>query len=221
MPLFQIKVCGITTPDDALLAVEAGADAIGLNFFASSSRRVSLDQAREIGAALSGQPMVRVGLFVNHSADEVRRTFDQLTLDMIQIHGDEPPEFLAALGCGPVMRAFRVGPSGLAPVLEYLDRCRELGSLPALVLLDAHTKDAYGGSGQAGDWATMAEYARPGLPPLVLAGGLTPENVAAAIRAVRPVAVDVASGVEASPGRKHAQQMREFVSRARAAFANK
>jgi phosphoribosylanthranilate isomerase len=215
---FRIKVCGITSVDDARLAVEAGADALGLNFYAKSPRRIGLEMAREITAALAGRCVVRVGLFVNHTADEVCRTFDQLALDLVQLHGDEPPEFLTALGDRPVMRALRVGPAGLAPVLEYLDRCGQLGRMPAWVLLDTFSRQTYGGSGEAGDWNAMAQYARPGLPPLTLAGGLTPENVTAAIRAVHPMAVDVASGVETSPGRKDAQRVRQFVARARAAF---
>ena len=219
MPPFRIKVCGITSPADARLAAEAGADAIGLNFFARSPRCVALDQARAIGNALAGVQMTKVGLFVNHSAEEVCTTFDQLGLDLVQLHGDEPPEFLGQLGGRPAMRAFRVGPDGLAPVFRYLERCQRLGAVPALVLLDTLTKDVYGGSGRTGDWAVLAQYVRPGLPPLVLAGGLTLENVTAAIRAVRPAAVDVASGVEASPGRKDAHRVVQFVSLARAALA--
>jgi phosphoribosylanthranilate isomerase len=219
VPAFQIKICGITNPADALLAAHAGADAIGLNFFARSPRRVELDQALAIADALAGQGVVKVGLFVNHSIEEVCRTFDQLGLDLIQLHGDEPPEFLAELGGRPAMRAFRVGPDGLAPTLDYLERCRRLGAMPALVLLDTLTKGVYGGSGQAGDWAALAQYVRPGFPPLVLAGGLTAENVVPAIRAVRPAAVDVASGVESSPGRKDPRRVVEFVALARAALA--
>ncbi len=219
MPAFQVKVCGITTASDARLTARAGADAIGLNFFVRSPRRVSLDQAREIVAALAGVPITKVGLFVNHSADEVCQTYDQLGLDLVQLHGDETPEFLAQLGGRPVMRAFRVGPEGLVPVLRYLDRCRQLDVMPRFVLLDTMTKGVYGGSGQAGDWSTMAQYARPELPPLVLAGGLTPENVALAIRAVRPSAVDVASGVESSPGRKDPHLVGQFVDLARTAMA--
>jgi phosphoribosylanthranilate isomerase len=216
---FQVKVCGITTASDARLTARAGADAIGLNFFARSPRRVTLDQAREIVAAIVGMPVVKVGLFVNHAADAVCQAFDQLGLDLVQLHGDEPPEFLTQLGGRPVMRAFRVGPNGLTPVLDYLDRCRQLGVMPQLVLLDTLTKGVYGGSGQVGDWSTMAAYARPGLPPLVLAGGLTPESVAVAIRAVRPSAVDVASGVESSPGRKDPHLVGQFVDLARTAMA--
>jgi phosphoribosylanthranilate isomerase len=219
VPAFQVKVCGITTASDARLTARAGADAIGLNFFARSPRRVTLDQARGIVAVLAGVPITKVGLFVNHAVAEVCLAFDQLGLDLVQLHGDESPEFLTQLGGRPVMRAFRVGPEGLAPVLRYLDRCRQLDVMPQYVLLDTMTKGVYGGSGQAGDWSTMAQYASPGLPPLVLAGGLTPENVALAIRAVRPSAVDVASGVESSPGRKDPHLVGQFVDLARTAMA--
>lgn len=217
--MFRIKICGITKPRDAKAAVEAGADAIGLNFCPSSPRLVSMEGAAEIvGALPSG--VAKVGVFVNMPAQEVCARFDRLGLDWIQLHGDEPPQFLSALGDRRVLRALRVGPDGIAPAERYLAACRDAGRLPQAVLIDAHVPGQYGGTGQAADWGMLAEPRLwlMGLP-LVLAGGLTPENVAEAIAAVRPDAVDVASGVESSAGWKDPERMARFVAAARSAAA--
>ncbi len=212
--MFRIKICGITRPEDALVAVTAGADAIGLNFYPQSARFVGQDQARRIAAAVPAG-VARVGVFVNASADEIKRTFDQTPLDFVQLHGDEPPEFLCQLGDRPMVRVFRVGSGGLAAALEYLDRCRELGAVPRLVLADAAAGRAYGGTGELANWSTLSGYpAADWLPPLILAGGLTPDNVADAIRVVRPAGVDTASGVESSPGVKDPELMKRFVEAA-------
>ncbi len=216
--VFQVKICGITNVDDALAVARAGADALGLNFYGRSPRCISAQVARDIIASIP-TGIVKVGLFVNSPADEVCRQFDDLQLDLIQLHGDEPPEFLPQLGHRPVMRAFRMGPNGLDSVIAYLRRSEELKARPALTLLDSSVPGMYGGTGEAGSWEMAAEYVRqPGLPPLVLAGGLTCDNVAMAIAAVRPAAVDVASGVESRPGRKDAVLAETFVRAARAAF---
>ena len=216
--MFSIKICGITTVEDALAAVRAGADALGLNFYRQSPRYVAYDTARHIVAALP-EGVVKVGLFVNAREEQVCRAFDQLGLDLAQLHGDEPPEFLPRLGERPVMRAFRVGGEGLGPVADYLEQCRRLDRLPRRVLIDSHTKGAYGGTGRVGDWAAVARYPlHDWHPPLVLAGGLTPDNVDEAIRLVRPAGVDTASGVESAPGRKAEALVERFVRRAREAF---
>ena len=221
--MFHIKICGITTSDDARTVATAGADAIGLNFYPRSSRYISQETAREIIAVLPAG-VVRVGLFVNAEAADVCRLFDTLSLNLIQLHGDEPPEFLTQLGHRPVMKAFRVGGNRLRPVWDYLARCRELKTLPAMVLLDALTETNYGGSGVLADWTAAREYLaddpKQGKnPPLVLAGGLTPANVGEAIRTVHPAAVDVASGVESSPGRKDPSAVAAFVQAAREAYS--
>jgi phosphoribosylanthranilate isomerase len=216
--MFRIKICGITSVDDALAVAQAGADAVGLNFYARSPRYIKPDLAREILRALP-DGITKVGLFVDTPAAEVCRLFDDLPLGLIQLHGDQPPEFLTQLGTRPVMRAFRIGPKGLRHVTEYLIRCRDLGTSPALVLLDAQVAGEYGGTGKTADWTAAKQYAaEPGVPPLVLAGGLTPANVAAAIRAVRPAAVDVASGVESQPGRKDPAAVGAFLQAALAAL---
>ena len=216
--MFRIKICGIASVDDALLVARAGADAIGLNFYPRSPRYISFDTARKIVAALPKE-IVKVGVFVNAPPVDVCRTYGDLALDLIQLHGDESPEYLGQLGNRPVMRAFRVKPGDLHSVTEYLARCRGLQAGPKLSLIDSLVPGEYGGTGKTVDWSTARQYvAQSGLPPLVLAGGLTPENVAEAIAAVGPAAVDVASGVESSPGRKNPAAVEAFVQAARAAF---
>ena len=217
--MFRIKICGVTSVDDALAVAAAGADAVGLNFYPGSPRCVERDTARRIAGVLP-DGVVKVGLFVNAAAEDVCKTFDRLGLDLVQLHGDEPPEFLAQLGGRPVIRAFRLGPAGLEPVGEYLRQCRQLGCPPRLSLIDSRTGGAYGGSGQVADWTVAGRYAADrDAPPLVLAGGLTAENVGRAVRAVRPAAVDTASGVESSPGHKDPAAVEALVAAARAAFA--
>ncbi len=224
--MFRIKVCGITSADDARRVAEAGADAVGLNFFPGSPRYVEKGVAETIVAALP-ERIVRVGVFVNASANEVRETADRLRLDLIQLHGDESAKFLEELGelqsdrKTPIMKAFRVGADDLPAVLALLDECRRLDCMPRRVMFDASTSGAYGGTGASANWELAARYAeRRDLPPLVLAGGLSPDKVAEAIRTVRPAAVDVASGVETSPGRKDHAKLRAFISAAQAAFDN-
>jgi phosphoribosylanthranilate isomerase len=216
--MFRIKICGITNVSDAQSAVQAGADAVGLNFYPASPRFITRSTARQICDILPGE-IVKVGVFVNGEAREVCQTFDELGLDLIQLHGDEKPEFIAQLGNRPVMRAFRLGPEGLQPIFAYLEDCKKLGCVPKLVMVDAFSKGVYGGSGETAEWSVCAQYPRhEDVPPLVLAGGLTPSNVARAIDQVRPAAVDTASGVESGPGQKDPAAVVAFVQAARKAF---
>jgi phosphoribosylanthranilate isomerase len=218
--MFQIKICGVTTAADAREACAAGADALGLNFYPHSPRFLTAEAAQHVAAAIP-PAVTRVGVFVNAPAETICAIYDALGLDVIQLHGDEPPEFLAELGRRPAMRAFRVGAAGLAPVVDYLHACSAAHVRPKLLLLDAQPADPqqYGGAGTTADWgAIAAERDRLGNLPLVLAGGLTSENVAAAIARVRPSAVDVASGVESAPGRKDSAKMKSFVAAAKAAL---
>jgi phosphoribosylanthranilate isomerase len=216
--MFQVKICGITRVKDALAAAAAGADAIGLNFYAGSQRHLGEEAAGEIVAQLPAG-VLPVGVFVNAQARDVCRLFDELQLGLIQLHGDEPPEFLTQLGGLPVMRALRMGKEGWTPLVRYLDRCRELACLPRMVLVDAFQSGQYGGTGQTADWSMLVQW-RSRFPelPLVLAGGLTPENVAQAVEAVKPAAVDTASGVEQDPGIKDPALIAAFVRNARAAL---
>jgi phosphoribosylanthranilate isomerase len=215
---FKIKICGITNVADALAAADAGADAIGLNFYEKSPRSVATADARRIVTALaeSQAAAVPIGVFVNHSVDEVRRIWRESPLAAVQLHGDEPPEMLAELSFIPIVRALRFGPGGIAKIAQDCAACRVE---PYAVLIDALSPGRYGGTGETVSWAGLADHERWLKRPLVLAGGLTPDNVAEAIRIVRPQAVDVASGIESSPGKKDAAKMRDFVAAAQEAFA--
>ncbi len=206
-----VKICGLTRGDEASAAAVAGADAIGINFWPGSKRFVPLDEAQAWLQALAGS-VLRVAVTVNASDDEVRRIHDSGALDWIQLHGDETPDRVESLTRQglPVFKALGVRDR------TTLDAATAYGS-PTL-LLDAYAPGAYGGSGETMDWALGAEaVSRWPERQIVLAGGLVPENVAKAVRQVRPAAVDVASGVESSPGRKDPDKVRRFIEGARRA----
>ena len=203
-----VKICGITSEADAIAAAEAGADAIGLMFYEGSPRHVILEQAKAISAALP-QHVMRVGVFVNAEEAFVHQALTECMLNILQFHGDETPEECSRY---PVMtlKAFRVqGEETLAELEAYHS---------AGYLLDAYVKDALGGTGATFNW-DLAVRAQKFGKPIFLAGGLTPENVAEAVRKVQPFGVDVSSGVEIEPGRKDAEQMRTFVAAAKGALA--
>ncbi|MFM9964520.1 MAG: phosphoribosylanthranilate isomerase [Planctomycetaceae bacterium] len=215
-----IKVCGLRDTTSAAVAATAGASAIGLNFFAKSPRSVAPDQAAVIASMRLIQP---IGLFVNHSLDEIEAIARQVGLTALQLHGDETPRMLHTIHerhpDWSLLKAFRVADS-LRPVEEFLTECRRLSVPLAGCLLDARLEGTFGGTGQVAPWELIArEYDRANWPPLILAGGLTCENVAAAIRAVRPDGVDTASGVESSPGVKDTRLIARFVAEAKQAFA--
>jgi phosphoribosylanthranilate isomerase len=230
--MFQIKICGITTVDDALLAAEAGADAIGLNFYEKSSRFLRSHSAAEIARSVDGR-LIRVGVFVNAPPQSIIAASHAAPLDAVQLHGDEPPQMLAevAVGAGreisptamremSVIRAIRVKGADLLPVVEYVGETLRRGFRPAAVLIDAYSASGYGGTGTITDWdAIGSQRERFQRIPLILAGGLTPENVAEAIAIARPDAVDVASGVESAPDKKDPAKVRDFVAAAKEAFA--
>lgn len=217
--VFQIKVCGITRVVDAEWAIASGADAIGLNFYRESPRAIDLKRARRIAAVVARRVTI-VGVFVNASLEELGAACDCLPLDYLQLHGDESPEDLQALDRRPVIRAFRSGKEGTAPVRSYLERCAQLGRSPCAALIDAGNSNLYGGTGQVVAWQLWKEWPKQlGGIPLVLAGGLKEENIQQAISVVAPAAVDTASGVEISPGRKDRGRMERFVREARVAFA--
>lgn len=202
------------------MAAGAGADAIGLNFYEKSARCVSMSNAREISNALVRYQLgaISVGVFVNHSSDQVKSTWVETKLSAVQLHGDEPPEFLASLKPIPAIRVRRFDNGCIAAIVRDLTECRMAGSMPFSVLVDALSPGRYGGTGETISWAGLADHAQWLKLPLILAGGLTPDNVAEAIRIVRPDAVDVASGVEFAPGKKDAAKIRDFVAAAQAAF---
>jgi phosphoribosylanthranilate isomerase len=219
--MFRVKICGITNTRDAEVVGAAGADAVGLNFFSKSARFIEYAAAKAICGALP-EGVLRIGLFVNEEPAEVRRAFESLSLDAVQLHGDETPQYLAELGEIPVICALRLSREGIAPVHQYLAAAAENGRSPRAVLLDSFQKGCYGGTGKTANWPEAAQYYSPrngvALPPLILAGGLTPENVAIAIDAVAPFGVDTAGGVERSPGVKSPEKVRAFVQRALNAF---
>lgn len=217
--LFQIKTCGITSVKDGRFSSLAGADAIGLIFYDRSPRCIDLATAEQVVQAISNT-VAKVGVFVNATAAEVDEIANRLDLDYVQLHGDEPPEYLGELSTRPVIRAFRCGDEGFTPISSYLEACRKLGRMPDAVLLDACQPGEYGGTGKAVDWSSVAQH-REILDgaPLILAGGLTPFNVVEAIKTARPDAVDVASGVESAPGEKNLLLVRAFCSAAKKAFS--
>lgn len=215
--MFRVKICGITNTRDALAVAEAGADAIGLNFFPRSARFVEAAAAEAICRALPPE-VLRIGLFVNAEPSRVREAFESLALDAVQLHGDETPEYLAELGPLPIIRALRLSDAGIAPVHEYLRAATGAGVWLKGVLLDSFRKGQYGGTGKTANWDEAAKYSTPEedlvLPRLLLAGGLTSENVAAAVQTVRPYGVDTAGGVEQRPGEKSPEKIKAFVTNA-------
>lgn len=196
----KVKICGITSVADGLAAAEAGADMIGLMFYERSPRHISFELATEISRAVS--PFVlKVGVFVNPEEDDVLRAISECGVNLLQFHGEETPEFCTRFGVMS-MKAFRV---------------RDAGSLLALpdyptdaYLLDAYSPAAHGGTGAKFNW-DLALEAKQHSKPIFLAGGLTPENVGAAVRQVQPFAVDVSSGVESAPGKKDSAKVRAFI----------
>ena len=196
-----IKICGITREEDALAAAHSGANAIGLVFYARSPRHVTPARAAELIRALP--PFVMsVGLFVDAAASEVMQTLAQARVDLLQFHGDEPPTYCRQFGV-PYLKALRVRPG-----VDLLQYARDYQDAKGL-LLDAYVEGTHGGTGATFDWALIPKN----LPlPVVLSGGLTPENVTTAVQAVRPWAVDVSSGVESSKGIKSAAKIAAFVT---------
>ena len=217
--MFRVKICGVTTAEDALLVAEAGADAIGFNFYPRSPRFISPAAARRIAESLPGG-LLRVGVLVNPSEQDAIDLVASAALDALQLHGDEPPELAARISRNvPVIKVFRVASEGILPVVAYLEQFRRSGGVLGAVLFDAYHPSQFGGIGKTADWAAIQRYpTEPWHPPFILAGGLTAENVAAAIQAVSPAGVDVASGVEQSPGRKDPKRVIEFVRAAKLAL---
>ncbi|PLX99780.1 MAG: phosphoribosylanthranilate isomerase [Desulfuromonas sp.] len=199
----RIKICGITNVDDALAAVVAGADALGFVFYDKSPRCVTTAKVREIVSELP--PFVTtVGLFVNAPPGEIRQTMTESGVQVIQLHGDEMPEE-CRIESYPVVKALRV---------KDVASLAGADAFPvSALLLDAWSDKEYGGSGKSFDWQLAKNLTAD--KPLILAGGLKPENVAEAIRQVRPYAVDVSSGVESAPGRKDHEKIKQFIKQVR------
>jgi phosphoribosylanthranilate isomerase len=209
----RVKICGVTSVADALLAADAGADAVGLNFAPASPRCIDLATASDIVRALP--PFVEpVGVFVDRHFFEIEAEAGRLGLRTVQCHGvrrdssdPRPRRAFFAFGVR--------GPESLDEVRLFLDTCRQAGHLPAALLLDGYAPGRHGGTGRTVPWQVLAGF-DPGVP-VILAGGLTPDNVAEAIQVVRPYGVDVASGVERGPRQKDPDLVRRFVDNARRA----
>ncbi len=202
----KVKICGVTNVSDAVAAAEAGADMIGLNFYEGSPRHITVANAAEIARALP--PFVlRVGVFVNPAEALVTRALGECGLSLLQFHGDETSEFCTRFGLMS-LKAFRLRDAdSLKPLARYQTDA---------FLLDAYSSSGLGGTGETFNW-DLAVAARQFGKPIFLAGGLTPDNVAAAVQKVTPFAVDVSSGVESAPGKKNPARVRAFIQAVRAA----
>lgn len=208
-----VKICGITSLEDALVALDAGADMLGFNFYPGSKRCISPAVCREITQALKSRKLkvVTVGVFVNQPVEYIREVMQECGVHLAQLSGDEPPEALNNLG-GSGIKALRLHDS--ASLEAYLWKYPRR-ALPPAYLIDAYSPGEYGGTGRTMDWSLAAEISAR--MPILLAGGLTPENIGQAIAQVHPWGVDVASGVEASPGMKDHARLQRFIQQARAA----
>lgn len=204
--MIRVKICGITNSADALAAVEAGANLLGFNFYSKSPRFITETEAAKIRKQLPKR-VEAVGIFVNASPADVTAFRKSVKLDIAQLHGDESPETTAEIArLLPVIKAFRVEPDfPLATLAEYPD--------VFAFLFDAAHTDQYGGTGRTTDWDVARRAAAD--HRIILAGGLKVENVAAAVRIVRPYGIDVASGVESKPGKKDHDRLREFIQEVR------
>ncbi|MFN2195428.1 MAG: phosphoribosylanthranilate isomerase [Anaerolineales bacterium] len=206
----NVKICGLTTLEDALAAVGLGADMLGFNFYPPSPRSLKPEAARQIIQALrkQGVKAQMIGVFVNEKPRQVLEVLETCGLDGAQLSGDEPPDDLTQIG----PQAFKaIRPADLPAALLLAERYARRGAPPAL-LLDARVAGQYGGTGRTADWKLANVLARQ--YPVLLAGGLTPENLPQALQQVQPWGVDVASGVEASPGVKDAGKLAAFIQAA-------
>ena len=206
--MVRIKICGITSAADAQAAIEAGANLLGFNFYAKSPRHIPESQAAEIRSKLPKR-VKAVGIFVNRLVADVITLRNSVKLDAVQLHGDESPETVAEIApVVPVIKAFRVEPEFPITTLDEYSRAFAF-------LFDAAHTDQYGGTGRTTDWDVAQRASLK--HRIILAGGLKVENVAAAVRIVRPYGIDVASGVESSPGKKDHDLLREFIKEVRRA----
>lgn len=207
MSIPKVKICGVTNMDDAVAAVRAGADAIGFVLYRHSPRYITPSAVKRIVQALPPF-LVSVGVFVNEDPQRVRTIMDDCGLSLAQLHGDESSTYCERLN-RPALRALRLRDHGsLLALAEYKGRAGVRG-----FVVDTYSDGAYGGTGQTSDWSLAAEAARAA--PILLAGGLTPENVQMAIQHVRPYGVDVSSGVEHSPGKKDHAKIAAFLRAAK------
>jgi len=209
----QVKICGIKILEDAVVALDSGADMLGYNFYPRSKRWIQPDSCRKIQDALlsQGYHFTAVGVFVNASYSEITSILDSCRIPLAQLSGDEPASLLEQLG-DRAYKAIRPQSPEEAGTQAGIYALR---SSPPALLVDAYLPGEYGGTGQTGDWSLASQLAAQ--YPLLLAGGLTPENVTSAVEQVSPWGVDVASGVESAPGRKDPEKIRAFIQQAQLA----
>ena len=230
-PVFHVKICGVTSADDARMVAAAGADAIGLNVVTGSPRCLTIAAARAVAAAIPDDVLV-VGVFAGMPATDVKRMVAEVGLDAVQLHGHlsgdgvvDLPEVCGDLAPLIVIRAVRLGPDGLAAARSWMAEAAALGHAPAMAVVDAAVTAAtaagqLGGTGATVDWSQLGAAGDLGIP-MAVAGGLTPSNVAEAVAASGAAAVDTASGVESAPGHKDPAKVWEFCRAARHALAAK
>jgi phosphoribosylanthranilate isomerase len=195
--MIPTKICGITNLDDANVAVENGASAIGFIFYEKSPRTISINNAKSISKHLP-KTIARVGVFVNHEKDFINEAISEVPLDMIQLHSDETPDFCNQFDV-PILKALRIKNEASLSVMDQYD--------VAVFLLDTFSNDQYGGTGETFDWSVLNRKFKT---PIILSGGLNPENILDAIDAVNPSAVDVNSGVESFPGKKDYNKLKSL-----------
>lgn len=212
--MVQVKICGITNLEDATVAVQAGADLLGFVFYGPSPRYIEPARAGDIIAALRerGGHCRFAGVFVNSPLHQVQTTIARAHLDLAQLHGSEPPELVRALSPCAFKALRPIHPDEARGLVAYYGPALPNNPAPTF-MVDAYSAKQYGGTGERADWSIAAEIARSF--PILLAGGLDPENVAAAIRAVEPWGVDVSSGVERAPGLKDHAKVRRFIAAAK------
>ena len=219
--LFQTKVCGITSVEDAQMCVVAGVDAIGLNFYHLSPRSIADELAIEISESVRGQIQL-VGLFVNETPERIRKLHDAVRFDYLQLHGDEDPFYLKELSPLPIIKAFRCKNTDQSEIIDYLAACTTFDITLQAILLDAFHPDNYGGTGHQLDWKNLKlTNSHFGGCTAILAGGITGENVHNAVCTTQAQAVDTASGVESDagrPGQKDPLKVQRFVEQARLAL---
>jgi phosphoribosylanthranilate isomerase len=195
--MIPTKICGITNLDDANVAVENGASAIGFIFYEKSPRTISINNAKSISKHLP-KTIARVGVFVNHEKDFIHEAISKVPLDMIQLHSDETPDFCNQFDV-PILKALRIKNEASLSIMDQYD--------VAVFLLDTFSNDQYGGTGETFDWSVLNRKFKT---PIILSGGLNPENILDAIDAVNPSAVDVNSGVESFPGKKDYNKLKSL-----------
>ena len=195
--MIPTKICGITNLDDANVSVENGASALGFIFYKKSPRAISIENAKSISKQLSNT-IIRVGVFVNHEKDFINEAISEVPLDMIQLHGDETPDFCNQFDV-PILKALRIKNEASLSVMDQYD--------VAVFLLDTFSNDQYGGTGETFDWSVLNQKFKT---PIILSGGLNPKNILDAIDAINPSAVDVNSGVESSPGKKDYNKLKSL-----------